>query len=69
MLQEKLGADAVVATIFSDDNKKYLSTDLMKEERVKSNFLAPDVKLKRYSAYKSVCHTCCDPESCLEEKN
>ncbi len=66
MLQEKLGKDAVVATIFSDDNKKYLSTDLMKNESVKSDFLAPHVKLNRYSAYKRVCHTCCDPGSCLE---
>ena len=66
ILQEKLGKDAVVATIFSDDNKKYLSTDLMKNESVKSDFLAPHVKLNRYSAYKRVCHTCCDPGSCLE---
>ena len=50
MIQEKLGADSVVATIFSDDNKKYLSTDLMRNEPVKSDFLAPDVKLLRYSA-------------------
>ncbi|WP_430931813.1 PLP-dependent cysteine synthase family protein [Saccharicrinis sp. 156] len=68
MLQEKIGPEAVVATIFSDDNKKYLSTDLMKEEPVKACLLAPDVKLKRYSAFKRVCHTCCDPDSCLEAR-
>src|SRR5512137_1915938 len=28
MLQEELGRDSVVVTVFSDDNKKYLSTDL-----------------------------------------
>ncbi|MEP6944337.1 MAG: PLP-dependent cysteine synthase family protein [Acidobacteriota bacterium] len=45
---EKLGADAVVATVFSDDNKKYLSTDLVREEPVKDNYLSPDVELFGY---------------------
>lgn len=45
MVQEKLGKDAVVVTVFSDDNKKYLSTDLMKKEPVKDNFLSTDVEL------------------------
>jgi len=31
-LADELGPDAVVVTILSDSNKKYLSTDLMKEE-------------------------------------
>lgn len=43
--QEKLGKDAVVVTVFSDDNKKYLSTDLMKEEPVKEGFLSSDIEL------------------------
>ncbi|SHH99139.1 cysteine synthase A [Clostridium collagenovorans DSM 3089] len=37
--------DGVVVTIFSDDNKKYLSTDLMKEEPVKPGFLSNDIEL------------------------
>ena len=45
---EKLGADAVVATVFSDDNKKYLSTDLVREERVKPEYLSPDIELFGY---------------------
>ncbi len=45
---EKLGADAVVATIFSDDNKKYLSTDLVREEPVKPEYLSPHVELFGY---------------------
>jgi len=44
-LQQKYGFGSVVATVFSDCNKKYLSTDLMKEEPIKSHFLAPDVEL------------------------
>lgn len=43
--QEKLGAKAVSVTVFSDDNKKYLSTDLLREEPVKSDFLSKDIKL------------------------
>ena len=43
-LQEKYGYDAVVATVFSDCNKKYLSTDLMKEEPVKEHYLSPDTE-------------------------
>jgi len=39
-----------VVTVFSDSNKKYLSTDLMKEEPVKEGFLSPDVELVDYKA-------------------
>lgn len=42
-IQDKLGKDAVVVTIFPDDNKKYLSTDLMKEECSKTGFLSPEI--------------------------
>lgn len=45
---EKLGADAIVATVFSDDNKKYLSTDLVREERVKPEYFSPDIELFGY---------------------
>ncbi|MBK9439753.1 MAG: PLP-dependent cysteine synthase family protein [Chloracidobacterium sp.] len=46
--QEKLGADAVVATVFCDDNKKYLSTDLVREESVKDDYLSPNIELFGY---------------------
>lgn len=46
MLQNKLGKNATVVTVFSDDNKKYLSTDLMREEPVKEQFLSKDVTIK-----------------------
>ncbi|MEK6756026.1 MAG: cysteine synthase, partial [Bacteroidota bacterium] len=45
MVQNQLGNDAVVATVFADDNKKYLSTDLMREEIVTNDYLAPEVEL------------------------
>jgi cysteine synthase A len=43
--QNKLGKDAVVTTIFCDGNKKYLSTDLVKEEPVKEGYLSPEIEL------------------------
>ena len=37
--------NAVVATVFADDNKKYLSIDLMYEQSVSPDHLACDVEL------------------------
>ncbi len=56
--QEKLGKDSVIVTVFADDNKKYLSTDLMKEEPVGKDFLSPHVELLSVKAHKRVCATC-----------
>ena len=39
------GPQAVVATVFADCNKKYLSTDLCREEPVREHYLAPHVEL------------------------
>lgn len=64
MVQNELGRDAVVVTVFSDDNKKYLTTDLLREEPVKDRFLTPEVQLSGVLAFKRVCYTCCDPEDC-----
>lgn len=64
--QEKLGPDAIVVTVFPDDNKKYLSTDLLREEPAKDGFLSPHVRLLDFGAFRRVCHTCCDPDECLE---
>ena len=60
-VQEELGPDAVVVTVFPDDNKKYLSTDLLRDEPVKDGFLSPDVKLLGFRAFRRVCRTCFDP--------
>jgi cysteine synthase A len=65
-VQEELGGGAIVTTVFPDDNKKYLSTDLVKEEPVKDGFLSPDVELLGFHAFKRVCHICCDPTDCVE---
>ena len=44
-LQEKYGYNAVVATVFADCNKKYLTSDLMKEEPLKAHYLSPETEL------------------------
>lgn len=64
MVHNQLGNDAVVATVFADDNKKYLSTDLMREEVVNNDYLAPEVELLEYRTMKRVCHVCCDFYEC-----
>lgn len=43
--QNKYGSDKTVITIFSDDSKKYLSTDLLSNEQVKDDFLSKDIEL------------------------
>ena len=49
-LQNELGKDKTVVTVFSDSNKKYLSTDLVKEEPVKEEYISPAVELLDYDA-------------------
>ncbi|MBI4292176.1 MAG: cysteine synthase family protein [Betaproteobacteria bacterium] len=63
-VQERLGPGAVVVTVFPDDNKKYLSTDLLGSEPVKEHFLSPHVRLEEFDAIKRVCNTCWDSPDC-----
>ncbi|MEO1306209.1 MAG: pyridoxal-phosphate dependent enzyme, partial [Pseudomonadota bacterium] len=42
-VQDQLGPGATVVTMFCDDNKKYLSTDLAREEPVKPGYISPYV--------------------------
>jgi cysteine synthase A len=43
--QEEIGPDAVVVTVFADDNKKYLSSGLMQKEPVRPGYLTPEIEL------------------------
>jgi cysteine synthase A len=47
-LKHLLGQGATVVTLFSDSNKKYLSTDLVKEEPVKDGYISTDVIFTGY---------------------
>jgi len=60
-VQDELGHDAVVVTVFSDSNKKYLSTDLLRDEPVKPGHRAPRVRLHGVRALNRVCDVCYDP--------
>ena len=55
---EELGGGAVVVTVFPDDNKKYLSTDLLREEPLRDGYLAPDVTLAGFTVYRRDCLLC-----------
>jgi cysteine synthase A len=65
-VQNEMGGHAVVVTVFADDNKKYLSTDLLRVEPVRAGYLAQDTEFVAVRAFKRVCVTCCDPEDCVE---
>jgi len=60
MAQERLGPDAVVATVFADDNKKYLTTDLLREEPVKPSYLTPEIALTGFDCFKRCCDARCE---------
>lgn len=67
-IQEELGCGSVVTTVFADDNKKYLSTDLLKKEPVREDFLSSEIRLIHFNALKRVCYLCCNPEECVESR-
>lgn len=50
--QEKLGEDAVMTTVFADDNKKYLSTDYANDYEMKDSYISKDVELLNVKAWR-----------------
>ena len=63
-IQDAIGHDAVVATVLSDSNKKYLSTDLMRTEAAKPDYLAPHTEILGLDAMRRVCALCCEDPEC-----
>jgi cysteine synthase A len=57
-VQEQLGSDAVVVTVFPDDNKKYLSTDLLREEPRREGQLTPVIELLGLETFQRDCAFC-----------
>ncbi len=47
-LQQKMGLDKTVVTLLCDSNKKYLSTDLVKEEPVKDGYISTETTFTGY---------------------
>ncbi|MEE8577116.1 MAG: cysteine synthase family protein [candidate division Zixibacteria bacterium] len=65
---DQLPDDSVVVTVFADDNKKYLSTDLLREEEVKPDHMTPGIELLKYEPIKRVCDTCDTGASCSPQQ-
>jgi cysteine synthase A len=57
-VQNALGRDSIVVTVFPDSNKKYLSTDLLKAEPVRNAYLSPDVEVLGFRALHRACALC-----------
>jgi cysteine synthase A len=66
-VQDEIGPDAVVVTVLSDDNKKYLSTDLLRSEPPAPGYLSNDIEFLGFRAIKRVCATCCDFTNCPQK--
>ena len=59
-IQNELGPTSVVATVFADSNKKYLSTDLLRPEPVREGYLSSDITIVGFRAFQRVCDLCVD---------
>jgi cysteine synthase A len=57
-VQQQLGPGAVVVTVFPDDNKKYLSTDLLREEPARNGYLATAIELLGLETFQRDCNFC-----------
>jgi cysteine synthase len=55
-VQDGLGKDAVVTTVFCDDNKKYLSTDLLRVEPVREHYRSPSIELIGFECLPRLAH-------------
>ncbi|MEA4832394.1 Cysteine synthase [bioreactor metagenome] len=52
MVQNLLGDERIVVTVFPDDNKKYLSTDYSEPQTIRGDSIISDIKLLDMTAYK-----------------
>ena len=57
-VQDQLGPESKVVTVFPDDNKKYLSGDLLLEKPPQPSSLASEVDLVGLSAIGPTCALC-----------
>lgn len=64
LASRELGPGAAVVTLFPDSNKKYLSTDLTKEEPPRAEHLSRTIELLSFRAIGRTCDTCGVLEGC-----
>ncbi len=65
-LRAGLGKDSVVVTIFPDSNKKYLSTDLLRDEPARPDHLEPDIELIGFTCINRSCQACDEGSDLLQ---
>jgi cysteine synthase A len=56
--QTAIGGEAPTITIFCDSNKKYLSTDLLRQETVRAEYETPHVAILGFTAFSRTCVFC-----------
>ena len=59
-VQQRIGADATVVTVFPDSNKKYLSTDLLRDEPMREGYVSSEVEFCGFNVLPRVCSGCID---------
>jgi cysteine synthase A len=64
LVQDELGPQSVVVTVFPDDNKKYLSTALLGTEAPRPGALAPEIELLGFDTLRRSCQACLEQERC-----
>jgi len=64
LAMDRLGPDAVVVTVFSDDNKKYLTTSLLAKEPERPDYVSSHVRLTGLRTFRRACQTCADLVEC-----
>jgi len=58
LVQDLLGGDAVVVTLFPDANRNYLSTELFRDQPVRAEHLTPWVDLMGFTTFNRACPAC-----------
>lgn len=56
--QALIGGNAPTVTMFCDSNKKYLSTDLLRQEPIRQDYESPHVEILGYTALSRSCAFC-----------
>ncbi len=64
LVGDGLGDGARVVTVFADDSKKYLSTDLMRDDPGPPDALSRQLELLGFEATRRACETCVDALDC-----
>lgn len=62
LVQDLMGSDSVVVTVFPDSNKKYLASELLHDEPVRREHLTPFIELRSFTALNRTCQSCDNAE-------